>query len=141
MSGSIFSIGSRGIAKSLNISFCCIFVSLRAIGSNFCVFRFHLCTFQTNKTAVDYLQPFLSTQVLQTDRRTGGQTFFPKSFLFSSWSRIYMSIPISIISQTGGDPVTKVSIPFFQIGNRYEKVYIAFFFDMRFFHMWFAWFC
>ena len=94
---SISSNGSRDIAKSLKISFGASFVSLRAFGSKFWQFRFPVYTFQTKKTALDCLFPFLSFSVhnfcARTDGRTDGWTdIFWKSFLFSSWSRIYIHV-------------------------------------------------
>ena len=97
---SILSNGSRDIAKSLKISFGSSFVSLRAFGSKFWQFRFPVYTFQTKKTALDYLYPFLSFSVHNFCARTDGQTFFEKVLFFSADQEyIYMSIPISTISQ------------------------------------------
>ena len=96
--------GSRDIAKSLKISFGSSFVNLRAFGSKFWQFRFPVYAFQTKKTALDYLYPFLSFSVhnfcARSDGRTDGQTFFEKVFFFlADQEYIYMSIPISTISQ------------------------------------------
>ena len=68
-------------------------------------FRFPVYTFQTKKTALDYLYPFLSFSVHNfcartADGQTDGQTFFEKVIFFSpDQEYIYMSIPISSISQ------------------------------------------
>ena len=97
---SISSNGSRDIAKSLKISFGSSFVNLRAFGSKFWQFRFPVYTFQTKKTALHYLYPFLSFSVHNFCARTDGQTFFEKVFFFlPDQEYIYMSIPISTISQ------------------------------------------
>ena len=81
---SISSNGSRDIAKSLKISFGSSFVSLRAFGSKFWQFRFPVYTFQTKKTALDYLYPFLSFSVHNFCARTDGRTnrHFSKKFSF-----------------------------------------------------------
>ena len=101
---SISSKGSRDIAKSLKISFGSSFVSLRAFGSKFWQFRFPVYTFQTKNTAFDYLYPLLTFSIhnfcARTDGQTDGQTFFQKVLFFPpDQEYIYMSIPISIISQ------------------------------------------
>ena len=98
---SISSNGSRDIAKSLKISFASSFVNLRAFGSKFWQFRFPVYTFQTKKTVLDYLYPFLSFSVHNFCARTDGQTDIFKKFNFFSPDQeyIYMSIPISTISQ------------------------------------------
>ena len=71
------------------------------------------------KTVLDYLYSFLSFSVhnlcARTDGLTDGQKFFENVLFFPpDQEYIYMSIPISIISQISL-PVTKVSIPFFCI--------------------------
>ena len=97
----ISSNSSRDIAKSLKISFGSSFVS-------------PVYTFQTKKTALDYLYPFLSFSVHNFCARTDGQTFFEKVFFFlSDQEYIYMSIPISIIFWNFTPILPKVSIPFF----------------------------
>ena len=76
---------------------------------------------------------FICSQVLvytnfldgQTDRRTDGQAvIFRKSFLFSYWSRIYIHVYtyLDYFPNFTTDDIflTKVSIPFFHIGNRIE---------------------
>ena len=114
---SISSNGSRDIAKSLTISFGSSLVSLRAFGSKFWQFRFPVYTFQTKKTALDYLSPFLSFSVHNFCARTDAKS--SKKFpFFSSWSRIYT--PISIIFQIS-PPCDQSLYLFFHIGNRYEK--------------------
>ena len=67
---SISSNGSRDIAKSLKTSFGSNFVSLRAFGSKRFSFSVQFLTFAHGRT----------------DRH------FRKSFLFSSWSRIYIHV-------------------------------------------------
>ena len=79
---SISSNGSPDIVKSLKISFGSSFVSLRAFGSKFWQFRFPVYTFQTEKTALDYLYPFLNFSVHNFCARTDGQTFFEKVLFF-----------------------------------------------------------
>ena len=91
---SISSNGSRDIAKSLKISFGSSFVNLRALGSKFWQFRFPVYTFQTNKTALDYLYPFLSFSVHNFCTRTDGRTdIFWKSFIFFLLIKTKVSIP------------------------------------------------
>ena len=112
---SISSNGSRDIAKSLKISFGSSFVSLRAFGSKFWQFRFPVYTFQTKKTALDYLYPFLSFSVHNFCARTDGRTdIFWKSFIFFCWSRIYIHVYTYLDYFSNFTPIlTKVSIPFF----------------------------
>ena len=105
---SISSVGSRNIAKSLKISFGFIFVSLRSIGS-----KFWEC---------NYFYPFWSFSVQKllgrTDRQTDGRRdIFRKSFLFFSWSRIYIHVYTYLDYFSNFTPyyifLTKVRIPFF----------------------------
>ena len=83
--------------------------------------------FKQNKTALDYLDPFLRFSVhnfcARTDGWTDGRTdIFQKSFLFSSWSRIFIHVYNYLDYFSNFTPIlTKVSIPFFYIGNRYEN--------------------
>ena len=106
------------MAKSLKISFGSSYVNLRAFGSKFWQFRFPVYTFQTKKTALDYLYPFLSFSVhnfcARTDGRTDGRTdIFWKSFIFSSWSGIYIHVYTYLDYFSNFTPIlTKVSIPF-----------------------------
>ena len=72
----IASNGSRYIAKSLKSSFGSSFVTLRA----FWQLRFPVYTFQTKKTALDYLYPFLSFRVHTFCART--DRHFSKKFSF-----------------------------------------------------------
>ena len=114
---SISSNGSRDIGKSLKISFGSSFVSLRAFGSKFWQFPEYI--FQTKKTALDYLYPFLSFSVHNFFARTDGRT---DSFLFSYWSRIYIHVYTYLDYFSNITPIlTKVSIPFFSSGNGYEN--------------------
>ena len=118
---SISSNGSRDIAKSLKISFGSSFVNLRAFGSKFSQFRFPVYTFQTKKNALDYLCPFLSFSVHNFCARTDGQTFFEKVFFFlADQEYIYMSIPISTITQIS-PPFWPKLVYLFSNGNGYEK--------------------
>ena len=118
---SISSNLSRDIAKSLKISFGSSFVNFRAFGSKFWQFRFPVYTFQTNKTALDYLYPFLSFSVHNFCART--DRHFSKKFSFFFLIKniyTYMSIPISIISQISTPCDQSYYTFFFHIGNRYE---------------------
>ena len=56
--------------------------------------------------------------------RTDGRTdIFWKSFIFSSWSRIYIHVYTYLDYFSNFTPIlTKVSIPFFHLGNRYENM-------------------
>ena len=91
----IFKIKKSGsislmIIKSLKISFGFVFISLRAIGSKI---RFPVCSFQTKKTACNYLNPCSSFSVRKccgrTDRRTNRQTFSKKFSFFFLIKNIY----------------------------------------------------
>ena len=81
-------------------------------------FRFPVYTFQTKKTALDYLYPFLSFSVhnfcARTDGWSTGRTdIFRKSFLFSCWSRIYIHVYTYLDYFPNFTPIlTRVSIPF-----------------------------
>ena len=104
---SISSNSSRDIAKSLKISFWSSFVSLRAFGSKFRQFRFPVYIFQTKEPH--------SIIFTRSD-------IFWKSFIFSSWSRIYIHVYTYLDNFSNFTPIlTKVSIPFFYIGNRYDN--------------------
>ena len=97
--GSISSNGPREIAKSLKISFGSSFVKLRAFGSKF---DSQYTPFKQKKTALDYLYSFLSFSVNNFCARTDGRTdrhFLKKFYFFLMIKSIYMSIPISTISQ------------------------------------------
>ena len=88
---------------SLKLSFGSNFVRLRAFGST--AVSIPVYTFQTKKTALDYLNPFLSFSVHNFCARPDGQTFFEKVLFFlPDQENIYISIPISIISQIGPIP-------------------------------------
>ena len=78
------------------------------------------------KTALDYLYPFFSFSVHNFCTRTDGRTdICRKSFIFSSWSRVYIHVNTYLDYFSNFTPydilLTKVSIPFFHIWNRYEN--------------------
>ena len=79
-------------------------VSLRA--SKFWQFRFPVYTFETKKTALDYVYPFLSFSVHNFCARTDGRTdIFRKSFLYST--RIWKIFPLffNTINKVGNQTV------------------------------------
>ena len=88
---SISSNGSRDIAKSLKISFGSNFGNLRAFGSKFWQFRFPVYTFQIN--SIICTRSWVLVYITFAHGRTDGRTdIFRKSFLFFSWSRIYIHV-------------------------------------------------
>ena len=116
--------GSRDIAKSLKISFGSSFVSLCAFGSKLAVSipSIHLSN-EKNRTRLSLpVLKFKCTQILRTYRQTDARTGI---FLFSSWSRIYRPVNTYLDYFSNFTPydifLTKLSIPFFHIGNRYEN--------------------
>ena len=118
---SISSNGSRDIAKSLKISFGSSFVNLRESSQ----FRFPVYTFQTKKSALDYIYPFLSFSVHNFCAQTDGQTFFEKVFFFlPDQEYIYMSIPLSTISQISPPFWPKLVYLFFPVEMGMKIVYI-----------------
>ena len=90
--------------------------TLNILNLNFRSVAFPVYIFQTKKTALDYFFPFLSFSVHNFCARTDGRTdrHFSKSFLFSSWSRIYIHVYTYLDYFSNFTPIlTKVSIPFF----------------------------
>ena len=86
------------MAKSLKASFGSSIVSLRAFGSKCWQFRFPVYTFQTKKTALDYLYPFLSFSVHNFCARTDGRTdrhFLKKFYFFLLIKNIYTCLYLS----------------------------------------------
>ena len=109
---SISSNGSQDIAKSLTISFGSSFVSLRAFGSKF--WQFHLYTPFKHKKPHSTI--FTRSWVLVYITFAHGRTtdIFRKSFLFSSWARIYTHVYTYLDYFSNFTPfLTKVRIPFF----------------------------
>ena len=117
--GSISSIGSWDIEKSLKISFASNFVSLRA----FVQFRFPAYTIQTKKThSIIFTRSWVLVYITLAHGRTDRQTFFEKVFFFlSDQEYIYVSIPISTISQIS-PPFWPKLVYLFSYGNGYENI-------------------
>ena len=119
---SILSNGSRDIAKSLKTSFGSSFVSFCAFGSKFWQFRFSVYTFQTKKLhSIIFTPSWVLVYITFTNGRTD---IFRKSFIFSSWSRIYIQVYTYLDYFSNFTPIlTKVSIPFlYMVWNSYESV-------------------
>ena len=77
-------------------------------------------TFQTKKTAIDYLHPFLSFSVQKFCGRTD-RHFSKKFYFFFQIQNIYTYLYLSRLLLKFHPPVTKVSTPVFHITNKYKK--------------------
>ena len=92
-----------------------------AIGSKLWEIRFLVFTFQTKKTACNYLYPFSSFRTQKFCGQTNGRTL-TESFCFSSWSRIHIHVYIYLDYFSNFPSLwSKLVIPLFSVEMRDQR--------------------